>query len=152
MTDLKTQIQEDVKAAMRARDKARLETLRMVTAAIKQREIDDRVSLGNTDVIAVLDKQIKQRRDSLAQYRAAGRNDLADKEAYEIEIIKEYMPEQISADALSRLIAEAIAETRASTVKDIGKVMACVKPRVQGRADLAAVSGEVKAQLLRTPD
>ena len=152
MTDLKTQIQEDVKAAMRARDKARLETLRMVTAAIKQREIDDRVSLGNTDVIAVLDKQIKQRRDSLAQYRAAGRNDLADKEAYEIEIIKEYMPEQISADALSRLIAEAFAETRASTLKDIGKVMACVKPRVQGRADLAAVSGEVKAQLLAASD
>ena len=152
MTDLKTKIQEDVKDAMRARDKARLETLRMVTAAIKQREIDDRVILSNADVVAVLDKQIKQRRDALAQYRAAGRNDLADKEAYEIEVIKKYMPEQLSADALSRLITEAIEETHASTVKDIGKVMACVKPRVQGRADLAAVSGEVKAQLLRTTD
>ena len=152
MTDLKTQIQEDVKDAMRARDKLRLETLRMVTAAIKQREIDDRVTLNDDDVISVLTKQIKQRRDALAQYQAARRSDLADKEAYEIEVIQKYMPEQLSAEALSRLVSDAIAETQASTVRDIGTVMARVKPRVRGRADLAAVSAEVKAQLLRSSD
>jgi uncharacterized protein YqeY len=152
MTELKIRIQEDVKDAMRARDKARLGTLRMVTAAIKQREIDDRVVLGDNDVIAVLNKQIKQRRDSLSQYQAAGRDDLADKEAYEIEVIQEYMPEQLNADALNQLIGEAIAQTQASTVKDIGKVMARVKPKVQGRADMAAVSAEVRAQLLRSSE
>ena len=114
--------------------------------------LDDRVVLGDNDVIAVLNKQIKQRRDSLSQYQAAGRDDLADKEAYELKVILEYMPEQLSADALNQLIGEAIAQTQASTVKDIGKVMARVKPKVQGRADMTAVSAEVRAQLLRSSE
>ena len=152
MTELKTRIQEDIKVAMRVRDKERLGTLRMLMAAIKQREIDDREVLGEAEVIAVLDKQLKQRREALSQYQAAGRGDLADKEAYEIEVIQTYMPEQMSAEALSQLIGEAIVQTQASTVKDMGKVMARVKPKVQGRADMAAVSAEVRARLLQPSD
>lgn len=144
---LKQRIQEDVTAAMRAKDKPRLGTLRLVTAAIKQLEVDSRKELDDTGVLAVLEKMLKQRRDSLQQYSDAGRQDLADQESYEIGIIEAYMPEALPVEALDALIHAAIAETGATSMRDMGKVMALLKPQVQGRADLGSVSGTVKQKL-----
>ena len=141
---LKQRIQEDVTDAMRARDKPRLGTLRLVTAAIKQIEVDTREDIDDAGVLAVLEKMLKQRRDSLQQYSDAGRKDLADQESYEIGIIDAYMPEALAAEALHTLIDAAIAETGADSMRDMGKVMALLKPQVQGRADLGAVSAKVK--------
>jgi len=146
-SELKQRIGEDVKAAMRAKDKPRLSALRMVSAAIKQREVDTREELDDAGVVAVLEKMLKQRRDSRQQYAEAGREDLADAEAFEIEIIEAYMPERLSEEELAGLIDEALAETGASSMRDMGKVMGVLKPRVQGRADLGAVSGAVKKRL-----
>ncbi len=146
-SQLKQRIQEDVTAAMRARDKPRLSALRLVTAAIKQLEVDSRTELDDPDVLTVLEKMLKQRRDSLQQYTDAGRQDLADQESYEIAVIEAYMPEALPAEELARLIDAAIAETGATSMRDMGKVMGLLKSRVQGRADLGAVSGTVKQKL-----
>jgi uncharacterized protein YqeY len=145
--DLKFRIQEDVKDAMRARDRRRLGTLRLITAGIKQKEVDERISLDDNAVIAVLEKMIKQRRDSRRQYQQAGREDLAAQEAFEIEILQGYMPAALSESEISELVDAAILETGASSMKDMGKIMGALKPKLQGRADMGAVSGQVKARL-----
>jgi uncharacterized protein YqeY len=146
-SDLKSRILEDVKAAMRARDRERLEALRMLTAAIKQREVDERVELDDAGVLQVLDKMVKQRKDSERQFRDAGREELADKEAFEIRVIGEYLPESLEGAELDGLIDSALAESGAAGMKDMGKVMGLLRPRVQGRADMGAVSAAVKARL-----
>ncbi len=147
MTALKDRIQDDVKDAMRARDKERLGVLRLMTAAIKQREVDERVELDDPQVLAVLDKMIKQRRDSQAQYADAGREELAAQEAYEIEVIGAYMPAALDEEAVAAEVDAAVAEAGAESMRDMGKVMGLLKPRLQGRADLGAVSALVKARL-----
>ncbi len=144
---LKQRIQSDVTDAMRAKDKARLGTLRLVTAAIKQIEVDTRDELDDPGVLAVLEKMLKQRRDSLQQYTDAGRGDLADQESFEIGIIEAYMPAALPAQELAALIDAAIAEAGAESMRDMGKVMGLLKSQVQGRADLGAVSGAVKQKL-----
>jgi len=144
---LKTHIQDDVKTAMRARDKARLGTLRMVTAAIKQREVDERIELDDQAVLEILTRLAKQRKDSIEQYDAAGRDDLAAQERSELTLIETYLPQALSADDLGTLLEEAMDETGATSMKDMGKVMAWLKPKVQGRADVGALSGAVKARL-----
>jgi hypothetical protein len=144
---LKQRILDDVTAAMRAKDKPRLGTLRLVTAAVKQLEVDSRASLDDADVLAVLEKMLKQRRDSLQQYSDAGRQDLADQESYEIAIIETYMPEALPAEELEALIDAAIAQTKADSMRHMGKVMGLLKAQVQGRADLGAVSATVKQKL-----
>ncbi|NWG86144.1 MAG: GatB/YqeY domain-containing protein [Hydrogenophilaceae bacterium] len=144
---LKEQINEDMKAAMRARQAERLSTVRLLLAAIKQKEIDERVSLDDAGVTAVIDKMIKQRRDSIAQYDGAGRTDLADKERAELAILADYLPQALSADEIVGLIQAALAETGAAGAKDMGKVMAWLKPKMAGRADMQAVSAQVKAKL-----
>lgn len=136
-----------MKAAMRAREQARLTTIRLLLAAIKQREIDERTELDDAEVLAVLDKLAKQRRESIAQYSAAGRTDLADKEAFELDIIQGYLPQALEPAELDRLIDEALVATDAASVRDMGKVMARLKPQVQGRADMAEVSARVKSRL-----
>lgn len=147
MSELKARIGEAVKAAMRAGDKPRLATLRMVSAAIKQKEVDSRESLDDAAVLAVLDKMVKQRRESLAQYREAGRDDLADREQAELDLIAEFLPRPLSEAELDALIDEAVSATGAASLRDMGKVMGELKPRVQGRADMGAVSARVKARL-----
>jgi len=145
--DLKSRIQEDVKDAMRARDRQRLGALRLITAGIKQKEVDERISLDDNAVISVLEKMIKQRRDSHQQYEQAGREELAAQEAFEIEILQGYMPAALSESEISELVDAAIVETGASSMKDMGKIMGILKPKLQGRADMGAVSGQVKTRL-----
>lgn len=147
--NLKGRIEEDVKAAMRARDRQRLGILRLCLAAIKQREVDERTTLDDTGVLAVLDKMVKQRRDSAQQYADAGRTDLADQESYEISVIQEYMPPALAAEDLDALIVATISRLDASSPKDMGKVMSALKPQVQGRADMNTVSARVRDQLGR---
>ena len=144
---LKSQITDAMKAAMKGGEKTRLGVIRLVLAAIKQREVDERIELDDAQVLAVLDKMVKQRRDSIQQYQDAGREDLAAVEAAEIEIIQEFLPEELSDDEIGAIIAAAIAETGAESMRDMGKVMAIVKPKVQGRADVGKVSGLVKQKL-----
>ena len=144
---LKQRIQDDVKAAMKAKDKSRLATLRLVTAALKQREVDERIELEDTQVLSILEKMIKQRRDSIAQYEKAGRNELAAQELSEIEIIQEYMPEALSEDEIGAMVEAVIAETGAASMKDMGKVMGQLKPKLQGRADMGQVSALIKQKL-----
>ncbi|MEW8373639.1 MAG: GatB/YqeY domain-containing protein [Candidatus Thiodiazotropha sp.] len=144
---LKAQILDDVKQAMKAKQKERLGTLRLITAAIKQREVDERCELDDTQVLAILEKMIKQRRDSIKQYEDAGRQELADQEKSEIAIIEAYMPAGLGEDEIAALIEGAIAETGASEMKDMGKVMGLLKPQMQGRADMGKVSGLVKQKL-----
>ncbi|MEW8507277.1 MAG: GatB/YqeY domain-containing protein [Candidatus Thiodiazotropha sp.] len=144
---LKAQIQDDVKLAMKSKQKARLGTLRLITAAIKQREVDERSELDDTQVLAILEKMIKQRRDSIKQYEDAGRQELADQEKSEIAIIEAYMPAGLSDEEIAALIEGAIADTGASAMKDMGKVMGVLKPQMQGRADMGKVSGLVKQKL-----
>ena len=143
---LKDRIQDDMKAAMRAKDKQRLGAIRLILAAIKQREVDERIDLNDVQTLAVLEKMIKQRRESLAQYQSAGREDLAAQESFEIELIQTYLPAPLSEADLDALIAHAIAATGAQSVRDMGKVMAAIKDQAQGRADMAAVSTRVKAR------
>ena len=145
---LKARIQEDVKNAMRAQERDRLATLRLVTAAIKQKEVDERVDLDDTQVLAVLDKMVKQRRESLEQYQQAGRDDLAAQEQFELDLIQTYLPEQLGEDELAALISKTIAELGASSIRDMGPVMNALRSEVQGRADMKAVSQAVKAQLM----
>jgi len=144
---LKERITEDMKAAMRASDKERLATIRMLQAAIKQREVDERVTLDDAQVVAVLEKMVKQRRESIAAFEQGGRVDLADKEKSEIALLQEYLPAQLSEAEVDALIREAIASTGAASMKDMGKVMGVVKSKAAGRADMGAVSARIKAAL-----
>jgi len=144
---LREQLNEDIKTAMKAREQERLAALRLMLSAVKQREIDERVRLDDSGVIGVVEKMIKQRKDSISQYEKAQRQDLADKEKYEISVIEAYLPRQLSAAELEAVIAEAIAATGAKGAADMGKVMGVVKPKLAGRADMGKVSGIVKARL-----
>lgn len=144
---LKERITEDMKAAMRASEKERLSTIRMVQAAIKQREVDERIALDDAQVIAVLEKMVKQRKESIVQFEAGGRADLADKEKSEIALLQAYLPAQLSATEVDTIIQEAIAATGAASAKDMGKVMAAVKAKAAGRTDMGAVSARIKAAL-----
>jgi uncharacterized protein YqeY len=144
---LKERITEDMKSAMRAGEKARLSTIRLALAAIKQREVDERISLDDGQVLAVLEKMIKQRREAITQFQSGGRADLVDKESAEILVLQGYLPAQLSDAEIDTLIAEAIAATGAASIKDMGKVMGTVKPKVQGRADMGAVSARIKQKL-----
>lgn len=144
---LKQRLDADIKTAMRAQDKRRLATLRLIGAAIKQREVDERITLDDGQVLAVLDKMTKQRRDSISQYDAAGRPELADQERYEIEVIQGYLPAPLSEEELDALVDSAIAQAGASSAKDMGKVMGVLKPQIQGRADMGAVSQIIKGKL-----
>ena len=144
---LKEDIQQDMKEAMRAGDKQRLGTIRLILAAIKQREVDERITLDDQQVTAVLDKMSKQRRESLSQYEKAGRDDLAEQEAYELKLIQAYLPEPLGEEEINQLIDAAISETGASSLKDMGKVMGILKPKLQGRAEMGAVSAQIKTRL-----
>jgi len=144
---IKPKITDDMKSAMRAQDKQRLGAIRLIQAAIKQREVDERISLDDTQVIVVLDKMLKQRRDALAQYEKAERQDLAEQESFEIKLIQTYMPQPLNETELVELIEAAINETGAASVKDMGKVMGHLKPKVQGRADMRALSTHIKQRL-----
>lgn len=147
MSTLKTQLTDAMKDAMRARDKARLGVFRMALAAIKQIEVDERIELDEARTLALLDKLIKQRKDSATQYRDAGRDDLADTEEAEIRVLSEFLPAALDDAEINALIDDAIARTGASGMRDMGKVMGLLKPQMQGRADMGAVSGKVKARL-----
>jgi uncharacterized protein YqeY len=148
MTDtLKRRIQDDMKLAMKAGDKPRLGVIRLILAAVKQREVDERIELDDAQLLAVLDKMVKQRRESVSQYAAAGRNDLAEVEQNEILVIQAYLPPPLSAEEIDAMIANAIADVGAVSVGDIGKVMAVLKPALQGRADVGAVSAQIRARL-----
>jgi uncharacterized protein YqeY len=144
---LKERITEDMKAAMRAGEKERLGCIRMITAAIKQREVDERITLDDAQVLSVLEKMIKQRKESLVQFQAGGRADLVAKESAEVALITGYLPAQLSAAELDSLIGEAMSATGAQSVKDMGKVMGLVKQKAQGRADMGAVGAKIKAKL-----
>ncbi len=144
---IKARVHEDMKTALKGGDKTRLSTIRLIMAAIKQREVDERVELDDTQVLAVLDKMAKQRRESISQYRGAGRDDLAQKEEVELEVILSYLPEALSDDEIETLIATAIEAVGASGIRDMGQVMAELKPQIQGRADMGQVSAKVKAAL-----
>jgi uncharacterized protein YqeY len=147
VSELQQRINEDVKTAMRNKDKNRLGVLRLITAAFKQKEVDDRVELDDTMVLAIMNKMTKQIRDSIDQFEQAGRDDLVAKEAFELGIIQEYLPAQLTEDEISQIIAECVAASGAESAKDMGKVMGLLKPRLQGRADMGKVSGLVKQQL-----
>ena len=147
MSLLKTQLQSDVKEAMKARDKRALGTLRLIMSELKRREVDERIELKDEDVLAILEKMTKQRRDSLAQYQSAGRQDLADQEQYELDLIIKYMPEPMLESELLALVRTTIELTGASSMADMGSVMGALKAEAQGRADMAKVGQLVKAEL-----
>ena len=147
MSDLKDQITAAMKTAMREKAKARLGAIRLMLAAIKQIEVDERKELDDTEVLAVLDKMLKQRRESIKQYAAADRQDLLEIEEYEVGIIKDFMPAQLDDAEIDSIVAAAIAETGAASMKEMGKVMGIIRPKLQGRADMGAVSAKIKAQL-----
>jgi uncharacterized protein len=147
MSSLKDRITEDMKAAMRAKEAERLGTIRMITSAIKQREVDERIELDDTQVLSVIEKMIKMRKESIAQFQSGGREDLANKEQKEIDQLQAYLPAQLSEGEVDALIAEAIAQSGASSIKEMGKAMALLKQKAQGRADMAAASAKLKAKL-----
>lgn len=147
MSEIKTKLNDAVKEAMRAKDKERLSTLRLATSALKQIEVDERIELDDTRVLAVLDKMVKQRKDSAEQFTQGGREDLAEKELAEIEVLKDFLPEAMDSAAIEALVKAAIEESGAEGMKDMGKVMAIVKPQAQGRADMGEVSKKVRALL-----
>lgn len=144
---LKARINDDLKAAMRGGDVPRRDALRLLTAALKQREVDDRKELGDADIVAIIDKMLKQRRESIAQFEKGGRQDLADQEKFELGVLQTYMPQGLSDAEIESAVASAIQETGARGAPDMGKVMAVLKPRLAGRADMAKVSALVKARL-----
>ena len=144
---LKDQLKDQQKLAMLAKDKARLGAIRLLMAEIKQREVDTRVELGDQEILAVVTKMVKQRRDSITQFEAAGRQDLADKESAEIVVLQEFLPQQLTDAEIAALIEQAVAESGAAVMADMGKVMAVLKPKIQGRADVGAVSAQVKTRL-----
>ncbi|MCL9780970.1 GatB/YqeY domain-containing protein [Vibrio sp. S4M6] len=141
------QLKEEQKLAMKAKDKPRLGTIRLALSAIKQREVDEKITLSDEDILAVLTKMVKQRRDSVSQYESAGRQDLADAEKAEITVLEEFMPQPLSEEEVSALLESAIAESGAAGMQDMGKVMGVLKPKIQGRADMGKVSGLVRAKL-----
>jgi uncharacterized protein YqeY len=145
--ELKNKITEDMKTAMRAKDTARLGTVRLLLSAIKQKEVDERVVLTDADILAIIDKMVKQRRESIAQFEKAGRNDLADGEKAEIAVLTAYLPQQLSEAEVAAAVAAAIAEAGAAGAKDMGKVMGLLKTRLAGRTDMGKVSGLVKSKL-----
>lgn len=147
MSELKQRINAEMKTAMRAKDKARLGTIRMIQAEIKRIEVDERIELDDTRVMAVLDKMQKQRRDSISQFDEAGRQDLADQERQELEVIKTFLPQALTTEELAVLVDQAFSESGAQSMQDMGKVMAVLKPQIQGRADMGEVSKLVKAKL-----
>ena len=144
---LKDRVTEDMKSAMRAKDAARLSAVRLLLAAMKQKEVDERVELSDADVLGIIDKMVKQRRESIAQYEKAARQDLADQEKFEIGVLSAYLPQQLGEAEVAQAVAAAVAESGAAGVKDMGKVMALLRPRLAGRADMGKVSGLVKAKL-----
>jgi uncharacterized protein len=144
---LKAQISEDMKNAMRAKDSVRLGAIRLLQAAIKQREVDERVELDDAAVVSVIEKMLKQRRDSIAAYESANRTDLADIEKFEVTVLQVYLPQQLTEDEITVIVDKVIAETGASGAKDMGKVVGAVRPLVTGKADMAKVSGLIKAKL-----
>ncbi len=144
---LRERVTEDVKAAMKAREAERLGTLRLLTAAMKQREVDERITLDDAGVIGVIERMLKQRKDSVAQYEQAGRQDLADVEKREMAILQSYLPQQLTDAELGAIVAEAVAAAGATGPSDMGKVMAVVRPKIAGRADMGKVSALVKARL-----
>lgn len=144
---LKARITEDMKAAMKARETARLGAIRLILAAIKQREVDERIDLDDVAVVAVIEKMLKQRKDSISQYEAAQRQDLADAEKFEMTVLAAYMPQALTAAEVEAIVAQAVADAGAKAAADMGKVMALVKPQIAGRADMAEVSKLVKARL-----
>jgi len=147
MSTLVATIKDAVKAAMRAKEKERLNALRLAQAEFKRVEVDERIEIDDARALAILDKMTKQRRDSIAQYSAAGRDDLAAVEQYEIDVLSEFLPEALSEEELAKLVADAIAQSGAASMQDMGKVMGILKPQVQGRADMAQISQLVKSQL-----
>ena len=144
---LKAQISEDMKTAMRAKDSVRLGAIRLLLSAIKQREVDERIELADTDVIAVIEKMLKQRRDSIAAFESANRTDLADIEKFEVTVLQTYMPKQLSDEELNQIITQVIADSGAVGAKDMGKVVGMVRPLVAGVADMGKVSGLIKSHL-----
>ena len=144
---LKQTLTDAMKAAMKGGEKDRLGVIRLVLAAIKQVEVDERIELDDDRILAVLDKMVKQRRESISQYKDAGRQDLWEQEEYEITILKDFLPEELSDEEIEQMIASAVESTGASSIKDMGKVMGILKPQMQGRADMGAVSGKIKARL-----
>lgn len=149
MSDLKSQIQEDMKAAMRAKETVRLGTIRMLLAAIKQREIDDKITFDDAGIIKVINKQIKQRRDSIQQFKDAGRDELAEKEQQELAVLAAYLPEQLDQAAIKALAEKAISDTGAASMKDMGNVMGKLKPELEGKADMGEVSKLIKSLLIK---
>lgn len=147
MSALVSSIKEAVKEAMRAKDKPRLNALRLITAEFKRVEVDERIDIDDARALAILDKMTKQRRDSISQYQAAGRDDLAEVEQYEIDVLQAFLPEALSEEELAQLVADAIAQSGAAGMQDMGNVMGILKPQVQGRADMAQISQLVKSQL-----
>jgi uncharacterized protein YqeY len=147
MSDIKATLMADIKTCLKGGDKPRLAVLRLISSAVKQREVDERVDTDDAAMIQILDKMAKQRRESIEQFEAASRQDLADAEKRELEIIQTYLPEQMSSDEIDTLINEAMAATGASGMRDMGKVMGMLKPKLQGRADMSAVSAQIKARL-----
>lgn len=147
MAEIKNRINDDVKAAMRSKDKERLGALRLIQAAFKQKEVDERIELNDEQTLAILDKMAKQHRDSIEQFKKANRDDLVEVEQKELDIIEEYLPAQLSEDEINTLIENAISETGAGSMKDMGKVMGILKGQLQGRADMGKVSGLIKARL-----
>jgi uncharacterized protein YqeY len=144
---LKDRISEDMKAAMRARDQARLSAIRLLLAAMKQKEVDERIALSDADVISIIEKMMKQRRESVTQYESGGRTDLAEVEKFEMSVLAEYLPRQMTDAEIAQAIDAALTESGASGVKDMGKVMGLLKPRLVGRADMGKVSAQVKSRL-----
>lgn len=144
---LKQSLTADMKASMKGGDKKRLGVIRLVLAAIKQIEVDERIELDDNRVLAVLDKMVKQRRESISLYKEAGREDLWQQEEYEVSILQDFLPEALSDDEIDQMITKAIGDTAAESIKDMGKVMGILKPQMQGRADMGAVSAKIKAQL-----
>jgi len=144
---LKARITEDMKNAMRAKDTARLGAIRLLQAAIKQREVDERIELDDMQVVEAIEKMLKQRRDSISQYEAANRQDLADVEKFEVAVLQEYLPVALTESELNDILSQVIADTGAAGIKDMGKVMAAVKPLVIGRADMGKISGLIKSRL-----
>lgn len=145
--NLKERISEDMKSAMKARETERLAAIRLILAALKQKEVDERIELSDTDVVVILERMLKQRKDSISQFEAAGRNDLAEKEKFEVSILQGYMPQALTEEEVTAIVASAISESGASGVKDMGKVMGLVKPKVAGRADMGQISALIKAKL-----
>jgi uncharacterized protein len=144
---LREQLNDDIKSAMKAREQPRLDALRLLSAAVKQREVDERITLDDAQIVAIVEKEIKKRRESIAQYEKAQRQDLADREKFEISVIEAYLPQQMSAAEVDAAIAEAIAASGAKSAADMGKVMGIVKPKLAGKADMGKVSALVKAKL-----